>query len=239
MALIVTQTDVAMTASPWSTPELLGCSGRGCGACDQSDGRDCAVGGTAGSGSVAVGAIASEAANVHFFNFAWIPGAGITGSSGTWTVRINITTANMNLTITEIYICRAISDGTNQETIGSVAGLSISLGTTGVKSQDVTGGAVTIGSTDYVLIVIVGSNSAMTGQSFAYTPTENINSPFSAVTPSLLWDRLAPIRPHIVRKVRDFFLGGLPPKLARLRMIQNRAGLYVPSNDPQFLKKAA
>jgi hypothetical protein len=46
------------------------------------------------------------------------------------------------------------------------------------------------------------------------------------------------MRPHLVRRVREFFLGLLPPKLAKLRMVQNDAGLYVPANDPQF-KKAA
>ena len=79
----------------------------------------------------------------------------------------------------------------------------------------------------------------MTAQTVGITPNQNIDSPFTApAATSLLWDRLSRLRPHLVRKDRDFFLGLLPPKLATLRMIQNDAGLYVPLNDPQFRKAA-
>lgn len=89
----------------------------------------------------------------------------------------------MNLTITEIHICRVDSSCVNQATLGSATGLSISLGSTGVKSQNVTQGSSASPSVgDLVLIVFVGSNGAMSDQNINISPDQNIDSPFTAVT---------------------------------------------------------
>ena len=166
------------------------------------------------------------------------PDAGVTWDAGTWTIRLNVTTSNMNHTWASVHICRVNSSCVNQESLGSASSLGISLGTTGIKSANVTGSAATPGAGDKILIVLGFSTSSMNEQISDYTMNQNIDSPFTAVTPSLLWDPLGPLRPHLVRKVRDFFLGGLPPKLARLRMIQNAAGLYAPANSPEFRRAA-
>lgn len=174
MAITFTQTDTNSSVCNSST-ELAACSGRTGGV---NSAKVASVGGTAGTVAVSETAVGS-ASNVVECGFALTIPAGTTGDSGTWTTRLNITTANMNLTITEIHVCRANSSCTNQESIGSATGLSISLGSTGVKSQNVTGGAVTLAADDLVTVVYVISNGAMTDQTFQYTPNQNIDSPFT------------------------------------------------------------
>lgn len=102
----------------------------------------------------------------------------MTWSAGTWTVRLNVTTANMNLTWTDVYICRTSSGCFNSATIGSATGLAKSLGSTGVLSQAVTGAAQTPSAGDKVMIAFVFSNAAMSTQTFNYTPNQLIDSPF-------------------------------------------------------------
>lgn len=139
--------------------------------------KECTEGGTAGSTEVGRLILGTLTRNNAIFGI--VPGT-VTGDSGTWTVRLNVTTANMNLSISEIYICRVNSSCVNQETIGSATGLSISLGSTGVKTQTVTGSAVTLGAGDIVTVVFKIVNGAMTDQSFNFTPDQNIDSPFTA-----------------------------------------------------------
>lgn len=137
------------------------------------------VGGTAGSTPIT--SPSQNSVDNRAIIIEWVPGSGVTGSSGTWTVRLNVTTANANLNWTATHICRVSSGCVNQETIGSLTGQSISLGTTGVKSMNVTGSAVTLGSTDKVLVMIVHTNSSgVMSQTFGWTPNQVIDSPFSA-----------------------------------------------------------
>ena len=100
-------------------------------------------------------------------------------AGGSWTVRLNVTTSNMNLTLVGVYICRVNSDGSGSlETLGSATGLSISLGSTGVKSQAVTTSSATSpGATDRLKIFFDISNSAMTNQSYTITTDQVLNSP--------------------------------------------------------------
>lgn len=137
----------------------------------------CTNGGTAGTGTHTL-QLSGEATSGHT-TYKVIPGTGVSWNAGTWTVRVNITTANMNLTITAIHICRMNSSHNNVSTIGSATGLSIGLGTTGVKSQNVTGSAVgSPAADDYVLIVLTITNGSMTSQSAIATKGQNIDSPF-------------------------------------------------------------
>lgn len=232
MALTFVQSDDETNRC--TTLEAPFCSGVSTGT--TNDPKIASVGGTPGSVNDPIFVAASATQSFHIFTL--IVGSSVTWGDGTWTVNLNCNTANMNLTITGCHICRVSSACANQETIGNNTGLSISLGTTGVKNFTVSGSAVTPSVGDKIVLGIVVANGAMSDQSSGFTPNQNIDSPFTAVTPSLLWDRFAPMRPHLVRKMREFFLGGLPPKLAKLRMMQNAAGLYVPSNDPEFRKAA-
>lgn len=178
MAMIFAQTGT--NSSVVSQAEAASCSGRSTTA-NGSGLIECTVGGTSG-GVASLPSLQSSESNVQGLSFICIPTAGATGDSGTWTVRVNVTTANMNLTITEVYICRHNSSGVFQEAIGSATGLSISLGTTGVKSQNVTGSAVTLAAGDLAVISISVSNGAMSTQTAAITRDQNIDSPFSAAT---------------------------------------------------------
>jgi hypothetical protein len=197
------------------------------------------AGAAAGSGTCSPSHAGSESApGSASIRMKLIVGAGITWSSGTWTFRVNITSANMNITWNECQIERVNSSDVCQGGIGIATGLAISLGSTGVKSANVSGSAQTPSVGDYVIISMICNNGAMTAQSFTWTSDQDIDSPFTAVTQSLLYDPLRSMRPHLVRKVRDFFLGGLPPKLAKLRMKLTDSGLWLPSNDPQFRKVA-
>jgi hypothetical protein len=83
----------------------------------------------------------------------------------------------MNLTLSSVFICRVNSADVNQATIGSATGLGISLGTTGVKTVNVTGTAQTPNVGDYINIVMVYTNGAMTSQSFQFQPTQLIDTP--------------------------------------------------------------
>lgn len=198
MALTLSQW--AITGAACAGAELAGCSGRSVGGASLSGAK---VGGT--SAGEQTPNLAGEASNLVLFAYECEIPADASWDAGDWTVRFNITTSNMNLTVTEIYVCRVNSSCTNQATIGSETGLSISLGTTGVKTQVVSPGAAQTPSVgDKVLVVLIASNGAMTSQSCGITSDQNIDSPFTVVTKSLLWNPHL-FLPHLVRRVREFF----------------------------------
>lgn len=134
-------------------------------------------GGSAGSTPVTISINGSTSLRI-VFGFDCPIAAGATWDAGTWTVRWNVTTANMNLTWEEVHICRLSSSCVNQATIGSATALGISLGATGVKTQTVSGAAQSPSVGDRVYILFVITNAAMTLQSFDITPSEIINTPF-------------------------------------------------------------
>lgn len=137
-----------------------------------------------GAGSdTAVFSFASSETNVVTATWWWTPDTGITWDAGDWTVRFNVTSSNMNLTITEIHLCQVSSACANVATLGSATGLSIALSTTGVKTQTVTqGSTATPSAGDKLLIVFVGTNGAMSSQSATITHDQNIDSPFTAAS---------------------------------------------------------
>src|SRR5262245_65381674 len=113
----------------------------------------------------------------------WTPDASLTWDAGTWTVRLNVTTANASIQWTDTYICKVNSTCTNSSatTIGSLTGQTTSLGTTGVKTHSVTGSAVTPSAGDKVVVMICHTNvSANMNQTFAWTPNQLVDSPFSS-----------------------------------------------------------
>lgn len=169
MAINFTQTDT------FTADTNTYCSGRTIRNNSMNDATD---GGSAGSTPISTSCFASDSL-VVCNKFKCVVASGLTWASGTWTWRINITTANMNLTLEEVYICRVNSSDVNQATIGSVTALAVSLGSTGVKSGTISGSAQTPSVGDYVSVVFVYSNGAMSAQTFQYTPNQNIDSPFT------------------------------------------------------------
>lgn len=174
MAMTFTQTDT----DPPSCAATSVCSGR---TVIWEIQRECTVGGTAGSSPVSV-QFTSSATNGFGVLFLCTVPSGSSWDSGTWTVRLNVTTANMNFTWTECYVCRANSSCVSQETLGSNTAVGQSLGTTGVKSTTVSCSAATPAAGDLLTVILIFSNAAMSTQSFSLTPNQNIDSPFTAAT---------------------------------------------------------
>lgn len=176
MAMIFTQTDTgggSILGSQCSTSTDF----------NNQAAKEASVGGTPGTSSSAFGPTVSASATDQVRGmFKCTVGSSVSWDAGTWTVRLRISTANMNLAISSIAICRCNSSLVNQEKIGEVTGLSISLSTTGVKTQNVTGIAVTPNAGDVVVIMMGFSNSAMSNQLFNAYSDQDIDSPFTAVT---------------------------------------------------------
>jgi len=175
MALDLQQTDTAMDCAVAAFCSGLTANGA-------SGAKQASQGGTAGTVENTV-KIDNLASNERAFYTECIIPAGATWAAGTWTVRFNCTTAVSGVTIASIYICRVNSSCVSQATIGSATGLSIDLGTTGVKSQAVTGAAQTPGAGDKVVIVFGISNTNEHGnQTVGRTHNQLINTPFSVAS---------------------------------------------------------
>ena len=180
MAITYAQTSAA--AGPFVTPKF--CSSATLAAAN-SNSVICTDGGTLGS-NVAGSTLNSSQTDTVFYGagggralLELTVASGVIWSAGTWTVRLNVTTANMNLTLQKVAICRLNSANVNQEKIGEATGLAVGLGTTGVKSINVTGIATTPSVGDKVMILWSGDNSAMSTQAADITYNQNIDSPFS------------------------------------------------------------
>lgn len=185
MAITLVQTN-NQTANCNTATETIACSGATANGLGPPPFTTAAVGATPGVGSTAIN-LPAEASNQILDGIDCTINSGVSWDAGTWTIRINCTTSNMNMSISQIHICRIDSNCVNQASLGSATGLSISLGTTGVKTQTVSGSGATPGANDRILIVIVGSNSAMTTQSAEILKDQNIDSPFTAFIPPKLY----------------------------------------------------
>ena len=84
----------------------------------------------------------------------------------------------MNITLTAVYICRVNSSNVSQATIGSSTGLTTVMNGA-VYSGNVTGTAQTPSAGDYVNIVFVFTNGAMSTQTFNITANQLIDTPFT------------------------------------------------------------
>lgn len=169
-----------MAVSYHQTGNAAGCGSiaacSGATVCGSPVPRTAAFGGSSG-GALSTGGADWDAGVTRAFWFVEIiPDANTNWAAGTWTVRLNVTTA-VAATLTAIYICRISSVCANLATIGSATGLSISLNATGVKTQTVSGAAQTPGAGDHVYIVFVGSSAAMNAV-VGITSDQDIDSPF-------------------------------------------------------------
>lgn len=101
-------------------------------------------------------------------------------AAGNYTINLNISTANTNITWTETYICRINHTCGGGTTVGSLTGQSISCGTTGVKQMVVSGAASSGDENDHVYIVLVFSNAnIMATQSTQFLPNKLITMPIN------------------------------------------------------------
>jgi hypothetical protein len=116
-----------------------------------------------------------------------------TWASGTYGVTVDVTVANMNLTLDEIHLCRVNSSCAAVSTIGSLTGIARNLGTTGAVTHNVTGSSDTHGSTDKLMVLLVCTNGAMSNQ--AATLQTTIATPIEDVVAAV-----AARQPYIVRQ---------------------------------------
>jgi hypothetical protein len=175
MAISLQQTDAAAIDGA-----MAACSGRS--AAQTTDNKQATQNGTAGTTSptITLAANSSNVRGVHFESANNEPNL-TSWPAGNWTVRINVTSPNTNITWTECYICRVNSSGVSQATVGSLTGQSLSL-VSGVASMTISGSAQTANATDRVYILCVFSNSTGVQQSFNYKPNQLIDTPLTAAT---------------------------------------------------------
>jgi len=144
----------------------------------------CQDGGTLGSVEKQM-VIDLSATDVRAYYFDCAIAGGVTWSAGTWTVRFNLTTFDMDITWASVHICRVNSSCVNQATIGSASSLGISLGAAGVKSTTVSGSAQTPTAGDRVMIVLGVTNASSMGtDTIGITPDQVIDSPFDVPAPT-------------------------------------------------------
>lgn len=173
MALNIQQTDTAgVTAQACNARTVTGATSRAA-----------SVGGTAGSTAVSTGN-QNNGTHLTKIAFSWTPDSDTTWGSGTWVVRLNITTGNTNLTIEDLCIRRLNSSNVDQASIGALTAQATSA-SAGTKTWNITGSSQTPGAGDKVLITLTVSNaSGQMNQAFSWTPSLIIDTPFTAATPS-------------------------------------------------------
>jgi len=136
-------------------------------------------GGTGGVTAVSITLDGQASDNIDTIQFESAAGEpnSTAWESGTWTVRIEITTANMNINAWKAGVCRRNSAGVPQQSLGSAIGVG-DFTSTGVKTATVTGAASAGASaTDQMGITIAPFHGTAKTQTFAYKPSQNIDTP--------------------------------------------------------------
>lgn len=113
-------------------------------------------------------------------------------NAGTLVMRLNITTAQMNVTWEEVYVCRLNSSCVSQETLGSATGLALDVSAGGVFTVNVTlSAAAAHDPGDVIYIPCVFTNAFDMGtRSVAITPDQNIDTPFTPAAGPAGWGPL-------------------------------------------------
>lgn len=172
MALPITQTDTAgVTAQACNARTVTG-----------SASRAALPAGTAGSTPVST---VNMNSGLHLTKiaFSWTPDADVAWDAGTWTIRLNITTGNSNLTIEDVCVRRLNSSDVDQGSIGALTAQAVTA-SAGVKTFNVSGSSQTPGAGDKVLITLTVSNaSGQMNQQFSWTPDQDIDTPFTVEAP--------------------------------------------------------
>lgn len=138
------------------------------------------VGGTPAASPQTVTLTASQT-SAGIAKFYITPATTAVLAGGDWTVRLNVTTANSNVRIDTITICRNLSSGTNSETLGSLTGIAQTLSTTGVKTFTITTSTTNTSQigTDFYTVTITGSNvDTMNSQAVAVQMDQLIDTSF-------------------------------------------------------------
>lgn len=141
------------------------------------------VGGSAGSVAGTVSVASSNDGNsgsdLNFRTADGDPASADDWAAGDWTVRFNVTTANMNLTWDGLGIAAVDAAESASTSILTATSLAISCSTTGVKSATRSGSAPA-SNKDHIQVSCGFTNGAMSTQTLGVTPSELIDGPFSA-----------------------------------------------------------
>lgn len=135
-------------------------------------------GATAGSTeqTIAIGT-ATPIQRAYYMQPTPAPGTDFGWPAGDWTVRINITTADMDTDWEDTWICRVNSSCVSQAEIGNLQDQAVNLGSTGVKTMTVAGSAQTPSANDSFVVVLGFSTSAHGGSGGGITPDQDLDTP--------------------------------------------------------------
>lgn len=144
-----------------------------------ADAREASVGGTAGATELACAVAAASSELCYADEIAIADDTSL--DAGDATLRLNITTAQNDLTWEEVYVCRLNSSCTSQETLGSVTGLANDVSAGGVFTQTVSLSAASAHNEgDKVYVTYVFANAhAKTGRTVSITPDQLVTMPFT------------------------------------------------------------
>jgi hypothetical protein len=138
------------------------------------------VGGSVGAGTKSTTITASGASVPGVWFELALPADLRTLGAANWTVNLDVTVANSNLTWVATYICRVNSGCTNQATIGSLTAQATSLGTTGTKSHVVSGSSAAFAAGDKVIIILCFTNGKSSTQAFTWKADSTVVSASAA-----------------------------------------------------------
>lgn len=134
------------------------------------------VGGSAGSSEGTISHPTSASGTLRLAHFGLVVPAGTTWGASTFTIRLNVTTANMFLDWVSAYVCRVNSSFTNQATMGSNLSVGNNLGSTGTLSTTVSTSSQTPNTGDLVYIVCGFTNGQTMANAAGITPSLNIDA---------------------------------------------------------------
>ncbi len=141
-------------------------------------GRQAEVGVAAGSTEQTF-SVAASASTDNEFSFECVIPNDSTAGAGTWTVPVNFTTGDMDVTLEEVWICQ-VRASSNIATIGSNTGLGLNT-FDGLHSPTVSGSAITFVNGDFAIVTLVFTEAAGHAAGIVgITPDQTITSPFTA-----------------------------------------------------------
>lgn len=175
-----TQTDSGQSCS---ASDAIACSDLSV-ADDEALGRLADEGGTAGTTQVTWTYANGDANSVCFWVTSDEIGQDTSWPSGTWTVRLNVTTADTQ-SIINAKICRVTT--TCATVLGVVGNDSTvtSLSTTGTKTWSISGASQSANTTDkFVVVFDCQEDQAHGNSTVGVTPDQNIDTPLTAPAPT-------------------------------------------------------
>lgn len=145
-----------------------------------ADANEAVVGGTAGVTAVSCG-VPNASQEMCYADELRIADSD-TLAAGTLTHRLNVSTAQGDLTLEDIYVCRVNSSGVSQETLGSETGLATDISAGGVFTTNITLSAASAhnaGDRVYITVAVANAHSH-TSRTLEILPNQNIDTPFES-----------------------------------------------------------